>query len=187
MAKLAPEKWVWTEERLAQAAKLAGEGLSSSQIAVQIGAPSRNVVIGKFARHGIPLAVQNRNGPPGARNTKAARAAAAANSEIARSPVVTLSTSLSAPAPEPLPPVPMPKPRPAVPEGAVTILALRDSHCRYPLWNDNDRPPIEQRFYCGERIDPTAIYCEAHAERCFVGILRDTPKSPFIPRRSNAA
>lgn len=43
----------WTEERVAEAARLKAAGYSSSQVARLIGAPSRNAVIGVLHRRGI--------------------------------------------------------------------------------------------------------------------------------------
>ena len=45
----------WTDARYDQAVKMAGEGYSASQIAVAIGAASRNAVIGKLHRNGVRL------------------------------------------------------------------------------------------------------------------------------------
>jgi hypothetical protein len=51
--------------------------------------------------------------------------------------------------------------------GPVPLLKLQAGQCRWPLWSDNDRPPIEQRLFCG--LPSGRSYCAEHAERCYGG------------------
>jgi GcrA cell cycle regulator len=48
----------------------------------------------------------------------------------------------------------------AIPEtGRVTLLDLRESMCRWPMWRDD-----EPRQFCGERAATGAVYCGYHAQ-----------------------
>jgi GcrA cell cycle regulator len=49
----APMKWMWTDDRVELLKKLWKDGLSGTQIAVELGGVSRNAVIGKVHRLGL--------------------------------------------------------------------------------------------------------------------------------------
>lgn len=158
---------VWNEESEAKLKKLWSESLPASQIAVELGAPSRNAILGKVHRLGL-AGRKKKFGEAGA-TPKSARAAATANSSEARRPKITLaavkpklpaqrvpekvSIWIALPAP----------PQRAGDFGPRTILDLGRRHCRFPLFKGHE--PMEQKFYCGEpKFDGS--YCKHHAALC---------------------
>jgi GcrA cell cycle regulator len=146
----------WTDKRVERLKAMHAEGLSFSMIAARLGGVSRSAVGGMVWRLGLsecqeagPLKIKTR------RRTVFAK----------RAPV-TLP-----PAPQELPPAPMP-PVPAlavveeipVPQSErITLLALRDGMCRWPLGT----PGEEDFCFCGCGTSKSAkgifaTYCEHH-------------------------
>lgn len=138
----------WTQDRVAQLEALASEGLSASEISRQLGGISRNGVIGKLRRLGIPLGIPHgRQSLPGTTPTP----------RRVRKPRMV---------PRPLP-EPESHSEPAMSEhSSVTGIPLERTgfnHCRWPLWDLNGGPEFP---VCGER--PARIgdpYCATHAAK----------------------
>lgn len=105
----------WTDERIETLRKMWDNGLTATQIAEELGGVSRNAVIGKAHRLGLP----SRPSPVKTNEAKAAaklKAEAAAAAAAAAGPVAT-PTSAPAAAPKivaapPAPPAPSPAPAP---------------------------------------------------------------------------
>ncbi len=96
----------WTEERIDTLKKMWDSGLTATQIAEELGGVSRNAVIGKAHRLGLP----SRPSPVKANEAKAAAAAPA-------EPKPAPAPRAAAPAPAPTP-APAPAPRAAAPTPA---------------------------------------------------------------------
>lgn len=139
----------WPEEKEKTLARLAGEGYSSSQIAHTLGV-TRNTVIGKLRRLGVPLTGKHiaeravkvqataRPRPPPLPLTPALTRLAALRAEYKRA-----AEACDAP----------PSP------GGVTILELQAHHCKWP----NGEPGSPGFRYCGDdRVEPLP-YCSGHA------------------------
>ncbi|WP_232628634.1 GcrA family cell cycle regulator [Methylobacterium sp. Leaf118] len=155
----------WTDERVELLRRLWDDGLSASQIALQIGGISRNAVIGKVHRLGLAGRVKPIGPAPvnGRRRDEDAaveiEAVLAAEEPTLPEPPAIVTHR---PAPNfPLEPVPAP-PQPvalAVSE-RVTIMDLRDSMCRWPM-GDPTSPDFR---FCGGRAITGLPYCTQHAQ-----------------------
>jgi len=53
---------------------------------------------------------------------------------------------------------------PPPPAGAIAFLDARFGQCRWPLWSDTARLPLEQKFFCGAPCGAKS-YCAKHATR----------------------
>lgn len=197
MTGFTPESKEWSDDEIEQLKTLCATGVSSAVIASTL-KRTRSSVIGKCHRLKIPLG-SYANGGQSAKNT---RAVAQAASVRRRKPIVTLSAAQTAPesAPERVvvenvvsveiedeepPAIATAAPALEITESErVTLFDLRESSCRFPLWHDSARPPIEQRFYCGARIDPAQSYCDHHAQRCYVPF--PIHRKPYMPSRGHA-
>ena len=129
--------------------------LSAGQIAAKIGAPTRNIVIGKIARLGL----------------KRAAAPAKPKPVVVRKPIAVSAPVKVA---KPTPPAKPPKPEPveakpattagdAAPSDAITIHELRDHRCHWPFGDPRD----DGFRYCGapvprDREDWEPCYCAGH-------------------------
>jgi GcrA cell cycle regulator len=136
-----PASSPWTYERCEMLRRLWAEGLSASAIAEQLGA-TRSGVLGKVMRLGLThrRSSEFKPGPP---RPKA----------IARR-VVTQEKKPPAP-PEPeLEPQP-PKPR------RLTLLQLREHHCRWPVEDNPFR-------FCGAYRSSGETYCAYHRDKAHV-------------------
>ena len=157
----------WTDERVELLRRLWDDGLSASQIALQIGGVSRNAVIGKVHRLGLagrvkPLGQVAANGR---RKGDEVEIEASETVVIVEEPTVPEPPAIVThrPAPDfPLNPLPSAAPQPvalAVSE-RVTIMDLRDSMCRWPM-GDPTKPDFR---FCGARSITGLPYCSQHAQ-----------------------
>ena len=144
----------WPDERVAILTKLWAEGLSASQIATQLGGVTRNAVIGKVHRLGLPgrakpssparkRVTTAKTGKPRIKTTRAPSAP--------RTPRIVAAAP---PAPPPLDAKPM-----ANGEFA-TILTITDHMCKWPI---GDPGAADFRF-CGRKTDPEEPYCVPHSQ-----------------------
>ncbi|BAU93836.1 GcrA cell cycle regulator [Methylorubrum populi] len=154
----------WTDERVELLRRLWDDGLSASQIALQIGGVSRNAVIGKVHRLGLAGRVKP-IGPASAQGRRKDDLAAEVEiaSVVVEEPTLPEPPAIVAhrPAPDfPLPPAPAPEPVALAVSERVTIMDLRDSMCRWPM---GDPTSPEFRF-CGARAITGLPYCTQHAQ-----------------------
>ena len=154
----------WTDERVELLRRLWDDGLSASQIALQIGGVSRNAVIGKVHRLGLAGRVKP-IGPASAQGRRKDDLAAEVEiaSVVVEEPTLPEPPAIVAhrPAPDfPLPPAPAPEPVALAVSERVTIMDLRDSMCRWPM---GDPTSPEFRF-CGARSITGLPYCTQHAQ-----------------------
>lgn len=148
----------WTDERSALVERLWAEGYSASEIAARLPDVTRNAVIGKVHRLGISrrqkghvrgvrvqsaVSIRTRKENTGLNGLTLQRAKKAREIAAARAPVI-----------EPIKPVDPPK-------GGITIMQLKDHHCRWPL----GEPAFDMK-YCGATV-VLAPYCPEHAKRAF--------------------
>lgn len=148
----------WTQDRTEKLTALWHAGMSSSEIAAELGALSRNAVCGKLARLGL----MGREPDATSHRTRSVRAATNAMKghhvgALAYRVIRRLNATagnyeqrqLNAADVEPL---------------HVPFLALRASSCRYPYGGDNGQPIT----FCGhDRIEGHS-YCEPHYRLCWV-------------------
>lgn len=158
----------WSDRRIGTLARMAAEHHTAAEVAVQLGI-SRSAVLGKARRLGIafgrepapPQVVM----PSGTRlillpedAPGEAEPAAIASAEPAPEPEAPAAESAE-PAPvvevEPIPPTPAGWPKPAGPH-AVSLMELRDHHCRMPLFAPDERTGL----FCGQPVDrPGSSWC----------------------------
>jgi GcrA cell cycle regulator len=139
----------WNEERIAQLKRCFEAGLTSSQIAREIGV-TRNAVIGKVSRLGLsrgPKAVIGKTLE--SKRIRFARPRRARLNIFAQNEALAAAFSASSP--------------PAADASAdggrgCTLLELGHGKCRWPI----NRPDSEALF-CGDEPAPGLPYCMAHA------------------------
>ena len=162
----APEKGIWSEDRVELLKKLWEQGLSASQIATQLAqGVTRNAVIGKVHRLRLAgRATQPRStAPRGTRKTREP-------SIPGRSPSMPTAGAnalklYAQHAPRPLP-MPEPKPLRLVDnnkDGRITILHLSDKTCKWPIGD----PMREDFCFCGHGPRDGSPYCEYHARLAY--------------------
>lgn len=133
----------WTQEQTDLALKLYADGMSMSDIGLQVG-KTRSAVGGRLRRVGTgalkraPVAPKTQKAEKPAPRPKLIR--------VAPRPVVPEMPRLSPP---------------DLPTGAVELMQLRDHHCRFPLWS----LPNETKFFCGED-NGGRTYCPVHFKLC---------------------
>ena len=159
---VAPEKGIWSEDRVETLKKLWEQGLSASQIATQLGmGVTRNAVIGKVHR----LRLSGRATAPRSTAPRSARKTREP-SVPGRSPSMpTAGANALKPnmyyAPRPMA-LPEPKPMRLVDnakDGRITILHLSDRTCKWPIGD-----PMKEDFcFCGHGPRDGSPYCEYHA------------------------
>jgi len=168
----------WTEERGERLKNLWAEGLSASQIAVQLGGTSRNAVIGKV--HRLKLSGRSRTAPGPARQRKARDAASSQRDTHGRdaasqgknaTPVVG-ATALQPEAAVEAVAVPA-----AVQERAAVVVPisrrlalteLTERTCKWPIGD----PLSEDFHFCGNDAGDSGPYCAYHARLAFQPVER---------------
>ena len=140
----------WTDERVERLKTLWSEGLSASQIAAELGAVTRNAVIGKVHRLGL----SGRAAPskPARPTFKAPRPARPAAAPAAPRRVAEQTVPVAA--------APSPSPVRYVEEapGTATVLTLGAHMCKWPIGD----PSSDSFTFCGRRQDD-GPYCMEHA------------------------
>lgn len=160
----------WTEDRVEMLTKLWAEGLSASQIALRLGDVTRNAVIGKVHRLGLPgRATKTRSrtvrkprkitprnlgfnkssgmGRPAAalRNTADSAVRVSGNIQSLHN-LFHLEDELDIPV-----------------EKRASIETLTDNTCRWPIGD-----PLEEGFhYCGCSTKEDSTYCEFHHGKAY--------------------
>jgi GcrA cell cycle regulator len=159
------QKMDWSEERIAELGRLWAEGLSASKIAGQLGGVSRNAVIGKVHRLGLPgrkTASRASKAKPSNKScqtapARSARLVSAVQGALALKPV-------AAPEPRPKPRlVIVPEPEPELEleleiAAGVTLLDLDEDMCRWP---EGD-PKAPDFHFCGQPSVESQSYCARH-------------------------
>ncbi|WP_370372911.1 GcrA family cell cycle regulator [Henriciella pelagia] len=143
----------WTEERCALLKKLWAEGYSCSQIARRLGNTTRNAVIGKRIRMGLPDRLTPTK--PMCRPSRRAKASISKRA-IPPLPKVKRSTANNEPRRRP------PKRKITVPEPdtkGIPFEQIDNSTCKWPL---GDGPPYS---FCGCKPAEGSAYCEHHTQR----------------------
>ena len=100
----------WTDDRVEKLKNLWAEGLSASQIAKDLGGVTRNAVIGKVHRLGLPART-----PGGGSKSDASKKAEKATKTAAKAAPKAEPKAAPAPKPAPVKTAPEPKPEPELP------------------------------------------------------------------------
>lgn len=134
----------WAERAgRAKVAELWQEGASMTQIAEQLGAPSRSAVAGYIRREGLDR-------DP----TKPRRPVEAAKPSRPQAPPQPRMAAV-------------PKVRRKQQRGPLTIFELSNLSCRYPLGPTHEPATL----FCGETVEKGAPYCTKHCAICFTSVV----------------
>lgn len=146
----------WTEEKIKALKKAVAQGLSGSQIALRIGAATRNVVIGKVARlqREYPALKLRRAARPQSKRTKSARERLKLQWFGKRNLVPKKQNDNFV-----LPPRPAGEPS----SRQLELKDLEKNECRFPHGEGSSI-----RF-CGHPVS-RGSYCEYHANLCMVKV-----------------
>jgi GcrA cell cycle regulator len=155
----------WTDERVETLKKLWLDGLSASQIAKQLGAVTRNAVIGKV--HRLGLSGRATPSQPQRPVFKAPRAARPAPVAPPRRPAEAEVVVVVAPEPAPVPVVA------AEEAGSATVLTLGAHMCKWPIGD----PSTDGFGFCGRRSEREGPYCSEHARVAYQPQQRKTGRT----------
>lgn len=165
----------WTDERVERLKEMWAEGLSCSQIAAELGGGlTRNAVIGKVTRLGLPLRKKNRvpqrrphsnfkfktRKPKRIEGKNAARVRPVEDWKIEPEPYVQ-DTLVDAE-------IPIAQRK--------TLMELTDQTCRWPVGDVGE----SNFFFCGAMPTRGKPYCAAHCARASGGIVRVLRPQAFI-------
>lgn len=154
----------WTDDRIEKLKELWKTGKSAGVIALDLRV-SRNAVIGKVHRLGLPLRITNQNLCRQPRSRRIVRR----REELASSPhfMTSVRSGVILQGPPKIPDAsPDITPTAYDLERAgklISLLDLEDHHCRFPIaWPDR-----LGHGFCGENKVAGQSFCEHHAQRCF--------------------
>jgi GcrA cell cycle regulator len=145
----------WTDERVELLRGLWAEGASASAIAARLGSTTRNAVMGKVHRLGLPGRASERRRLSAPRKPAAPRPS---TPRLAAAPKV-LALPAPAAAPKPCQPSERPTQDDAAPQEAVTVSSLTEAMCRWP----HGDPKTDAFRFCGQLKLETGPYCGRHA------------------------
>lgn len=168
----------WTEDQVRAAVDLHRQGKSASAIALAIGAPTRNVVIGKLARLGIARGLAQKAQPVSLARPAAASSQALAKAKIAGTPKAKRDERIRPTAAGSLPPddaahreerrqrfqaiadKAIDKFDEAIPQSANPVRFLDRGlfQCATPQrgW---ETTPVSQKMVCGRPVQPGTSWC----------------------------
>lgn len=159
----------WTDERVELLKKLWQDGHSASQIAKQLGAVTRNAVIGKVHRLGLSgRAAPSQPTRPVFKPVRPVRIAA---EPVATPPtqlrkldaraVVTVAQAQNQSVPQITPHAHLSDVTELV--GTATVMTLGSRMCKWPIGD-----PMSENFsFCGRRVDDGSPYCSEHARLAY--------------------
>jgi GcrA cell cycle regulator len=135
----------WTDERVVTVRRLWADGLSASQISVELGGATRNAVIGKLHRLGLM------------RNDRTRRPTIA---RTPKSPQLRNATKIRAKLAQTDPGMSdyVPAAAPVAANPIFSLFELEPTHCRWPL-GEPEQPGFH---YCGGQALDGRSYCRSH-------------------------
>jgi GcrA cell cycle regulator len=145
----------WTDERVELLKKLWADGLSASQIAAEIGAVTRNAVIGKVHRLGL----SGRAKSPSSAAARPRKPRSATQMLRVARPAIRGNTALAHAYEYDY------EPEPELTENVIpigqrrTLLELTEATCRWPIGD----PGAAEFFFCGGNTLPGLPYCHYHS------------------------
>ncbi len=142
----------WTDERCARIKELWKRGLSASQIAADVGAPSRNSVIGKLHRLRCKNTPREKSAFNKPKKEKIHKFSPAFRAEMVKQAQQVASREAAVAAAPP-------------PEGGIHCRDLEWHHCRYVLGDPR------RSIFCGaHKSGNKSQYCTVHASLVYKGI-----------------
>lgn len=148
----------WTDDWIEKLRSLWAEGLSASQIAVELGGVSRNAVIGKV--HRLKLPQRKTTTASVRRSAQTPSVATSARPSVARvTPAISRGGGVIAHKPKVQPAVPQPDAEVVPIFPRITLMDLGTSTCRWPIGD----PTSSDFRFCGAKTESGAPYCTYHA------------------------
>lgn len=167
------EIWVrpsWTDKRIELLKKYWADGLSCSDIAYRLGGITRNSVIGKVSRLGLPGRITPRRLPLVHRSRRPKRLPKPGRNAFNSWPVYGQHAPRFST--EPLPPAQDYD----VPRKTLADLDERRD-CKFPVGDNADGP----QMFCALPRHENLAYCEVHARRCFGAPVVRKHRAPDKP------
>lgn len=146
----------WNDENISRLTDLWKAGTTTAKIAEALGC-TPNSVIGKAQRLGLSKSNPKKAGQRGGKGATIGSAIANADRHRVKPPI-SLATIREALA-EPEEGIDFNHEPPSHTQ-PVAFADLHPRHCRKPLWPDQSRPPLDQRFFCGGKAPETSSYCD---------------------------
>jgi GcrA cell cycle regulator len=150
-----------SEQRLRELFKDGHTALEiANRLSVEFGPVTRNAVIGKWSRLRLP----DENGGARRNGGRPPKNPAPKPNPATEEPMQAQKTEPKRigvqyiPRPDPIVTIELPT------TGRVTLLDLREGHCRYPMGDPRD----EGFRFCGEHAPIGVSYCAAHRQLCYV-------------------
>ena len=152
----------WTDDRVEQLKKLWMDGLSASQIALELGGVTRNAVIGKVHRLGLSGRAKGTNHIPATRQKRPQRTSFPKQpTRTTQRPLLASQIKLVAeacPGREPAP-VMLTAPEPL----RLELIHLTERTCKWPMGD----PAQEDFFFCGHTSPEASPYCAYHSRLAY--------------------
>ena len=172
----------WTDERVDLLKKLWAEGRSCSQIANRLGGVTRNAVIGKVCRLGLPR--RARTNTERGEHYLPRKGVSRAQQRGGRKAKAKVKSDFNFRAPGPtktfvdMPPM---KADPAHDIARKSLAALADDECKWPTGD-----PGNHGFgFCALPQFPGLPYCEHHSRRAYLAPNAKTPRPAATVEASN--
>lgn len=166
--------YMWTDKAVEDLKTLWARGLSASQIAGQLGAVSRNAVIGKAHRLGLAGRARPERQAVAAKHQHRTRHRSKAKAPPMNKREKSLADLLTA---EPLPP------KEVTDIARKTFAELESTDCRWPVGE-----PGEPGFgFCGCKASAGLPYCQDHARRAYSARIVGRPSVPTEVARAPAS
>ena len=145
-------RFAWTPEAEQRLRDLAHTGISASQIAIRMGAPTKNTIIGKANRLGVKIGTPTRPAKPKIIAYPEKRRAAP---KPIRTDTPNMNTRAS---------VPVPKIISETPADAVRLMDIGHRQCR---WSYGD-PKTDTFRFCAADTDTERTFCAVHHRIAYV-------------------
>ncbi|MGH7935571.1 MAG: GcrA family cell cycle regulator [Chthoniobacterales bacterium] len=155
----------WTDERTEILKKLWADGLSASQIADELGGMTRNAIIGKAHRLGLPGRAKSPSSSPRPRKARSPAFGKTRTTPFRGTAQLAYEYVEDEPQPELL----------EIPLGQrKTLLELKENTCRWPVGD----PGSDKFFFCGGGCKD--VYCPYHFRVAYqLGVERRRNQRPF--------
>lgn len=161
----------WNDENTAELKKLWGMGLSAGVISLRMSGFSRNAIIGKVHRLGLP----GRPNPIGKFRTKSGTAA---RRPVSRPKIDKIRSERVYITKDVLPAAPLP-PEPPKPSKLFKLVDMESDQCRF-IYGD---PKSSDSGFCGCKTATGSSYCTYHAQIC-TNAMQPTKKTAVNETRA---
>jgi GcrA cell cycle regulator len=163
---------MWTDERVEILKKRWSEGVTCAQIAIELGGVTRNSVIGKVHRMGlpgrpkpVPVAGKEREAAP-PKQFRRSDQPSSPRKESDCPPSLSQQSAAEVGAADAY--VPREDLMIVPDEQKLTLLELRKGRCRWPLGKAME----PAHFFCGGRVAHGSVYCGGHSRLAYSSVAK---------------